>query len=98
LNDLFFKLSIDFLFRWFKSISNQIINNGTGATVQGVKLTFINSLNISIPPIQEQKQIVQKLNSLSTQIKKLEPIYQQKIANLDELKKSILQKAFEGEL
>jgi type I restriction enzyme S subunit len=36
------KLSIDFLFRWFKSISNQIINNGTGATVQGVKLTFIN--------------------------------------------------------
>jgi type I restriction enzyme S subunit len=92
------KLSIDFLFRWFKSISNQIINNGTGATVQGVKLTFINSLNISIPPIQEQKQIVQKLNSLSTQIKKLEPIYQQKIANLDELKKSILQKAFEGEL
>ncbi len=92
------QLSISFLFRWFKSISDKIINEGTGATVQGVKLTFINSLNISLPPIQEQQKIVKKLNTLQTQTKKLEGIYQQKMVDLEELKKSLLQKAFSGAL
>ena len=36
--------------------------------------------------------------TLSTATKKLEKNYQQKIDNLDELKKSILKKAFAGKL
>jgi len=35
---------------------------------------------------------------LSAQTKKLEEIYKQKLADLEELKKSVLKKAFEGEL
>lgn len=50
------------------------------------------------PSIQEQKSIVQKLDYLSAETKKLEAIYLQKIEYLEELKKSILQKAFNGEL
>jgi len=50
------------------------------------------------PTIQEQKKIVQKLDSLSSETQRLETIYQQKLDNLKELKQSILQKAFEGEL
>lgn len=92
------QLSVDFLFRWFKSISNKIIQEGTGATVQGIKLTFINSLTICIPPIGRQKQIVDKLDDLKIKTKKMEIIYQNKFDDLDELKKSILKKAFEGEL
>jgi len=91
-------LSIDFLYRWFTNISDKIISEGTGATVQGVKLTFINSLPIVLPPLPEQKQIVKRLDKLQTETKRLENIYQQKIADVEELKKSILQKAFEGEL
>jgi type I restriction enzyme S subunit len=92
------KLSVDFLYRWFKSISHKIVEEGTGATVQGVKLPFIKSLKISLPPLIAQQDIVQKLDALSTETKKLEAIYQQKINDLEELKKSILQKAFAGEL
>jgi len=55
-------------------------------------------LKISIPPLKEQQAIAQKLDTLSAETKKLEAIYQQKIDNLEELKKSILQKAFNGEL
>ena len=33
-----------------------------------------------------------------SETKKLEAIYQQKISDLEELKKSVLQKAFSGEL
>jgi len=46
----------------------------------------------------EQQSIVQNLDALSAQTKKLEAIYQQQLNDLDELKKSILQKAFQGEL
>ena len=54
--------------------------------------------SFSLPPIKEQQQIVKKLNSLSAETKKLEGIYQQKINDLEELKKSVLEKAFKGEL
>ena len=92
------KLSVDFLYRWFKSIAHKIVKEGTGATVQGVKLPFIKSLVIYIPTIKIQHSIVQKLDALSAEIKKLEVLYQKKIVALEELKKSILQKAFSGEL
>jgi type I restriction enzyme S subunit len=51
-----------------------------------------------IPPISDQLTIVKNLDSISAETEKLEMIYQQKLNDLDELKKSILQKAFAGEL
>ncbi len=50
------------------------------------------------PPVKEQQAIVKKLDVLSAETKRLEAIYQQKLEDLEELKKSILQKAFEGKL
>ena len=47
---------------------------------------------------KEQQTIVRQLDALRGETQKLEAVYQQKIANLEELKKSILQKAFAGEL
>ena len=43
-------VSASYLFQWFKSISHLIIKEGTGATVQGVKLPFIKDLEIPLPP------------------------------------------------
>ena len=45
-----------------------------------------------------QKQIISKLDALSAETKKLEWIYKQKLADLEELKKSVLKKAFKGDL
>ena len=92
------KLSVGYLYKWFKSISHKIVEEGTGATVQGVKLPFIKSLVIYIPPIKEQIKIVQKIDNLSIKTKKLENRYKKKLDNLEEFKKSLLQKAFNGEL
>jgi type I restriction enzyme, S subunit len=47
---------------------------------------------------KEQKLLIEKFDALSAETKKLETIYQQKLNDLEELKKSILQKAFKGEL
>lgn len=46
----------------------------------------------------EQQTIVRQLDALRAETQKLEAVYQKKIADLEELKKSILQKAFAGEL
>ncbi|MEP7195443.1 MAG: restriction endonuclease subunit S [Saprospiraceae bacterium] len=63
----------------------------TDAEVKSILIPFPKSLEI-------QQTIIQKLDALSAETKKLEAIYQQKINDLEELKKSILQKAFNGEL
>jgi type I restriction enzyme S subunit len=63
-----------------------------------INKTDVENFPICFPPLQEQQKIVKKLNSLQAQTKKLESIYTQKLHDLDELKKSILQKAFNGEL
>jgi type I restriction enzyme, S subunit len=51
-----------------------------------------------LPSLLEQRTIVAKLDALSAETKKLEAISRHKIADLDELKKSVLKKAFVGEL
>ena len=59
---------------------------------------FIENSLIALPSLVEQQSIVAKLDALSTETKKLEAIYTQKLSDLEELKKSLLQKAFNGEL
>jgi len=49
-------------------------------------------------PMVEQQAIVRQLNALRAETQKLEAVYQKKMDDLEELKKSILQKAFAGEL
>lgn len=51
-------LSVRFLFWWLKTMADTIIAEGTGATVQGVKLPFVKSLQIPVPPLPEQQRIV----------------------------------------
>ena len=48
--------------------------------------------------MSEQKRIVEKLDILYAKTQELEQIYTQKLANLDELKQSVLQRAFSGKL
>lgn len=69
-----------------------------GAAYVGINIEDLRQLPISFPEMKEQQAIVQKLDVLSAETKKLEAIYQTKINELEELKKSFLQKAFSGEL
>ena len=54
-------------------------------------------IQIPLPPLSVQKEIVARLDKLSENVKRLEANYKQIIANCDELKKSILKKTFEEE-
>jgi type I restriction enzyme S subunit len=86
---------VEYLLQSFK-VKIQSLSNG--AAQQNINMgTFENEL-FPFPKVDKQKQIVQKLDALSAETKRLEAIYQQKILDLEELKKSVLQKAFNGEL
>ena len=73
------------------------IKNGT-TNVSAIYYKDLKNITLLIPSIREQFSIETKLNVLAARTKELESIYKQKLADLDELKKSILQKAFNGEL
>ncbi|MCX6812279.1 MAG: restriction endonuclease subunit S [Candidatus Berkelbacteria bacterium] len=84
-----------------KEFQNRVLSEGKGAqaTLPIINKTKWESLTIRYPiPKTEQKSIVAKLDALSEQTKKLEGIYKQKLADLEELKKSVLKQAFKGEL
>ncbi|MBU0464492.1 MAG: restriction endonuclease subunit S [Proteobacteria bacterium] len=77
---------------------NYAHKEATGATIKNVSLKTMREFKIPIPSLKEQQTIVKKLDALSVKTKRLEAVYQKKIEDLEELKKSVLQKAFNGGL
>jgi type I restriction enzyme S subunit len=75
-----------------------LFTGGQGATRQAITKAQIESFRISIPSLKEQQTIVRQLDALRAETKRLEAIYQKKLVYLEELKKSVLHKAFAGEL
>jgi type I restriction enzyme S subunit len=95
------KVSNVFLKLWMQSESfqNRLKKYAGGAAIQNVaSVSILKNIEIPLPDISVQKRIVQKIQNFSLETQKIESIYQQKINDLEELKKSFLQKAFNGEL
>ena len=95
-----FKINVQFLLYYLKSshAMRYVLYMSNGGAQEFVGLTALRSFPIPYPSLKEQQSIVHNLDALSAETKRLEAIYQNKIVALDELKKSILQKAFNGEL
>jgi type I restriction enzyme S subunit len=87
-----------YLFFQTKSYWDSITTGLSGSAQGGFNATKLANLWLPIPPLPIQQSIVEKLDQLILQTKKLESLYQHKLADLEELKKSVLQKAFNGEL
>ncbi|MCO5267026.1 MAG: restriction endonuclease subunit S [Lentimicrobium sp.] len=95
------KVFNSFLKLWMQSenFQNSLKAFAGGAAIQNVaSVAILKNIEIPLPDIPEQKRIVQKVQAFLYETQKLEAIYQQKLLNLEELKKSVLQKAFAGEL
>ncbi len=93
-------LSREFLFQWLllNKTMKKINATWTGARMPRANMNAVLDFLIPIPSLNDQKKVVRKIENLSAETKKLESLYYQKITSLDGLKKSILQKAFNGEL
>jgi type I restriction enzyme S subunit len=80
-------------------IQHRIRTKATGATVQGIKASLLKAIEISYPrSLPEQKRLVDTLKGLSEETQHLASIFEHKLGALDALKKSLLHRAFAGEL
>ena len=94
------KLNNRFLLYAFQSseLQGQIHALASGSTVQHMRVPDSKNLQLPLPSLSTQESTVSTLDSIREQTKRLEALYQNKLAALAELKQSILQKAFSGEL
>ena len=93
------KANLDFTYYALQYLKTELQKKGKGTAQDNINLGTFEKQDFPFPKsLKEQKSIVKQLDAVSTETKKLEAIYQRKITCLDELKKSILQKAFNGEL
>jgi type I restriction enzyme S subunit len=90
----------DFLFRFLlsRNFRESLQEAGHGAAQQNVSTKEIESVQISLPDKKEQRRIVEEFDSFAAEIQHLTRLYERKLAALEELKKSLLHQAFNGEL
>ena len=88
-----------YLLWFFKSMNfKSQISGGENTMINQITRYMLDDVVISFPPLEKLKEIVNQLDAINLETQKLENKYKKKIDDLEELKKSILQKAFSGEL
>jgi len=91
LNSYYLKYALTFFVEQLKAMSQ-------GSAYSALTIEKLKEYSIPVPSISKQEWIIKQLDTLKEQTQSLESKYQQELNSLEELKKSILQKAFEGEL
>ena len=101
-------LSTKFLHYFFYNIKQEVEMKSVGTTVNGIKVEILNEFKIAVPPLDEQQRIVERIESLFTKLDKAKEklnfivgfndLKNTTIGKIDLIKKSILSRAFRGEL
>lgn len=91
------KKFIEYLFNsdYFKNQYRPLIK---GVASQHVNIKDLRLLKVLYPPVEEQKEIVSRVESLFAKADAIEARYQTLKAKIDSLPQAILHKAFKGEL
>lgn len=89
-------------FLFFLCLSNYfqeiLKNNASQTTLPIINKTEFSKLQIPLPPLQEQEQIAEHLDFVFEKTKALKELYIKELQDYGELKQSLLDKAFKGEL
>lgn len=90
--------TVDFVYYLIQFFKSELQKMSKGAAQDNLNLAKFENMNFPLPPLPEQKRIVEQLDSLSEKTKALQNIYEQMLLDCEELKQSFLCKAFAGEL
>jgi len=91
----------DFFFHQFNTrrFRDAVQESASGVKVRHTSPKKLGAVTVTFPPTKAgQRVIADTLNTLSSETNRLQAIYQQKLTALAELRQSLLQKAFSGEL
>jgi type I restriction enzyme S subunit len=93
-------IDLNYAYYFFKSdiLQKQIKEKTYGAALLQINISDLRKLKIDFPNFHEQLKIVKRLDVLSNSIGSTKTTYLNKLKNLDDLKKSTLKQAFNGEL
>ena len=96
------KSGVNSVWLYFLLMSPQIFrqaNGGaTGTAQKTVSLSLLRRFEVPVVPIDLQRQAAERLEAVNEETQRLASIYEQKLAALDSLKKSLLHQAFSGNL
>lgn len=79
-------------------LKEQFNSLAAGAIVKNISGDLVKKALVPIPSIEEQEKIFLETEKIKMQTSNLIELYEHELNNLEEFKKSILQKAFAGEL
>lgn len=91
----------EYLYYFLNRASVRKIGEGSmdgSVGLKRIQKIFYEDIEIPLPPLSEQKKIVAELDALEKQRSTLTELYTKKLQALDELRNSVLEKAFRGEL
>jgi type I restriction enzyme S subunit len=88
----------EYLWRWFQYQYETTREAGSGSGPQALNCQRVRELRFHLPPLEEQREIVQRVEDLFKTADALEARYLKAKAHVDRLTQSILAKAFRGEL
>ena len=90
----------DYLFHLLlsKSFTDYAIQGSARAGMPKVNREHLFAFRVWLPNVKKQEELATKLDDLHAETQRLESLYQQKLAALDALKKSLLHQAFSGAL
>ena len=91
-------IDLAFILHSINAAKPEILSQRRGVRQKNLSLTKIKEISLYVPALPEQQKIVQRLSALSSEVSDLELLYQQKLDALAELKKSIFNQAFAGQL
>jgi type I restriction enzyme S subunit len=79
-------------------VQSQIRAKTYGAALMQINIRDLREIVLPVPPLAEQKRISMQMDSIEAAVQRLETLYLRKLAALDELRRSLLHRAFSGQL
>ena len=92
------KLDKRYLYYFLSTKVEENLKISAGSAQPNLSTEQIKSFILPLPAIEEQRRIVSAWDSLQAETQRLARLYEQKLAALEALKKSLLHQAFTGEL
>lgn len=92
------KMDSKFILYLFRSVESKLSGEGTGSTFQAITKAYVENIVFAIPPLNEQKRIVTKIEELFSELDNGIASLKTAQENLKVYRQAVLKHAFEGKL